>query len=234
MATQSSIKLQIALDVWSLEEAFRILNDVADYVDIIEAGTPLVVNEGMRLMHKIKEKYPNKTFVIDAKITDEFGIAKKAFAAGADVTTVLGILSDESVKAVIKEGKKAGKKVAVDLMNVTNKLQRAKEVVDFGADQVLVHCGIDEQKLGKTPLKELCYFKKSPNIKVGVAGGITLDTIDHYIKAGANIIIVGGALVKSRDRARIASEMKSHFLSHWKYSTKFSAACCFCQPAMWR
>lgn len=103
------MKLQIALDVWSLKEAFSILEEVAQFVDIIEAGTPLVINEGIQAMSKIKKEYPNKTFVIDAKITDEFYIAKKAFEAGADFTTVLGILSDESVKAAIYEAKAAKK-----------------------------------------------------------------------------------------------------------------------------
>lgn len=95
------MKLQIALDVWSLEDAFSIINDVVDYVDIIEAGTPLVATVGIDRLGIVKQKYPQKIFVIDAKITDEFYIAKKAFDAGADFTTVLGILSDESVKAVI-------------------------------------------------------------------------------------------------------------------------------------
>lgn len=146
--------------------------------------------------------------MIDAKISDEFYIAKKAFEAGADFTTVLGILSDESVKAAIYEAKVAKKGIMVDLMNVKDKLKRAKEVTAFGADYVLVHCGIDEQKLGKTPLNELRSIKSSSKIKVAVAGGISLDTIDDYIEAEADIIVVGGALVKNRNRAEAAKQMK--------------------------
>src|SRR3989338_2443676 len=133
------MKLQIALDVWTLEEAFAILDEVVQNIDIIEAGTPLVANVGINSLSKIKKKYPNKLFVIDAKIADEFYIAKKAFDAGADFTTVLGILSDESVKAAIDVGKKEGKEVIVDLINVKDKLQRAKEVKKLGANYVLVH-----------------------------------------------------------------------------------------------
>lgn len=54
------MKLQIALDVWSLEEAFSILAEVAQYVDIIEAGTPLVINEGIKAMRKIKKRIQTK------------------------------------------------------------------------------------------------------------------------------------------------------------------------------
>ncbi len=138
-------KLQIALDVWTLDEAFRILDEVADYIDIIEAGTPLVLNSGIASLVSIKNSYPNKEFVIDAKITDESYIAKKAFDAGADYTTVLGILSKESVLAALNQGKKASKEVIVDLMNVQDKLKKSEEVKKLGAHYVLVHCGLDEQ-----------------------------------------------------------------------------------------
>lgn len=201
-------KLQIALDVWTLEDAFSILDEVVDYIDIIEAGTPLVVNSGIASLAAIKEKYPNKDFVIDAKITDEFYIAKKAFDAGADYTTVLGILSNESVAAVLDQGHKANKGVLIDLMNVQDKLQRSQEVKKLGASYVLVHCGLDEQRLGKTPLSEAKRIKENMDIKVVVAGGINLDTIDDYINTRADIIVVGNALVKETDRRNIAKQMR--------------------------
>lgn len=201
-------KLQIALDVWSLEEAFAILADVAEYVDIIEVGTPLVVNQGISSLKAIKDKYPNKEFTIDAKITDEFYIAQKAFDAGADYTTVLGILSDEAVSSAINEGKKAGKEVMVDLMNVRDKLQRAQQVKEMGANYVIVHYGLDEQRLGKTPLEDLKVIKQSTDIKVAVAGGINLDTLPNYLKEHPDIVIVGKALVENPDRKNAAMKMR--------------------------
>lgn len=202
-------KLQIALDVWSLEEAFAILADVAEYVDIIEAGTPLVVNQGISSLKAIKDKYPNKEFTIDAKITDEFYIAQKAFDAGADYTTVLGILSDEAVSSAINEGKKAGKEVMVDLMNVRDKLQRAQQVKEMGAHYVIVHYGLDEQRLGKTPLEDLKTIKQNTDIKIAVAGGINLDTLPDYLREYPDIIIVGKALVENPNRKHAAEQMRS-------------------------
>lgn len=201
-------KLQIALDVWSLDEAFVILADVAEYVDIIEAGTPLVVNQGISSLKAIKDKYPNKEFTIDAKITDEFYIAQKAFDVGADYTTVLGILSDEAVSSAINEGKKAGKEIMVDLMNVHDKLQRVQQVKEMGANYVIVHYGLDEQRLGKTPLEDLKTIKQNTDIKVAVAGGINLDTLPDYLKEHPDIIIVGKALVENPDRKNVAMKMR--------------------------
>lgn len=201
-------KLQLALDVWSLDEAFVILADVAEYVDIIEAGTPLVVNQGIDSLKAIKDKYPIKEFTIDAKITDEFYIAQKAFAAGADYTTVLGILSDEAVSSAINEGKKAGKEVMVDLMNVKDKLQRTQQVKEMGAHYVIVHYGLDEQRLGKTPLEDLKTIKQNTDMKVAVAGGINLDTLSDYLKEHPDIIIVGKALVENPDRKNVAMKMR--------------------------
>lgn len=105
------------------------------------------------------------------------------------------------------KGKRAKKGVMVDLMNVKDKLGRAKEVIGFGADYVLVHCGLDEQKLGKTPLNELRRIKENSNIKVAVAGGINLDSLGEYIKAKPDIIVVGSALVKNPNRRKIGQSI---------------------------
>ena len=44
------MKLQLSLDFIELEDAFMLLNDVKDYVDIIEIGTPFLINNGARVI----------------------------------------------------------------------------------------------------------------------------------------------------------------------------------------
>ena len=41
------MKLQIALDTCNTKEALAILHDVADYIDVIEVGTPMIIAYGM-------------------------------------------------------------------------------------------------------------------------------------------------------------------------------------------
>ena len=49
------MKLQVSVDLLSLEQAMNLLKEVAPYVDIIEAGTPLIKQEGLKVLSTFKE-----------------------------------------------------------------------------------------------------------------------------------------------------------------------------------
>ena len=49
------MKLQIALDDVTLEEALALVDRVKKYIDIIEIGTPLVYEYGMQAVRIMKE-----------------------------------------------------------------------------------------------------------------------------------------------------------------------------------
>ena len=51
-------KLQIALDLLTLENALDVLSKVAEYVDIIEVGTPLIISEGCKAIETIIQPAP--------------------------------------------------------------------------------------------------------------------------------------------------------------------------------
>ena len=53
------MKLQLALDDITLDDAVELLDKVHTYVDIIEVGSPFIIEEGMRPVRIFKEKYPD-------------------------------------------------------------------------------------------------------------------------------------------------------------------------------
>ncbi len=57
-------------------------------------------------------------------------------------------------------------------------------------------------------MADLKRIKQNLDIKVAVAGGINLNTIEDYIAANADIIVVGNALVKDSNRKNVAQKMK--------------------------
>ncbi|MFX1448880.1 MAG: orotidine 5'-phosphate decarboxylase / HUMPS family protein, partial [Promethearchaeota archaeon] len=67
---QKEPQLQVALDFESLEEALRIAEEVAPFVDILEAGTPLIKSEGIRVVKALKNAYPDKLVCADLKTAD--------------------------------------------------------------------------------------------------------------------------------------------------------------------
>lgn len=86
------MKLQIALDDITLEDALVLVGKVRDYIDIIEIGTPFVYEYGMQAVRAMKEHFPDKEVLADMKIMDAgFYEAEEALKAGADYVTVLGV-----------------------------------------------------------------------------------------------------------------------------------------------
>lgn len=199
--------LQVALDLMNLHRALQIAEEaVAGGVDWIEAGTLLIKSEGMESVRALKKEFPEKTIVADLKTADVGGVeVEMASKAGAQVCIVLGISDDETISEAVRAARKYGSKIMVDVLGVEDKIKRAKEVEALGADYICVHVGIDQQMKGLNPLDTVRKISKAVKIPVAAAGGLNTETVASAVKAGASIIIVGGAITKA---ANVTSEVK--------------------------
>lgn len=215
--------LQVALDFVHGERALEVAADaVKGGADWIEAGTPLIKSEGMDIIRKLKKAFPNKTIVADMKTIDVGGAEVEiASKSGADIVVVLGISSDPTITEAILSARQYGSKVMVDLFNVKDKVTRAKEVEKLGADYICIHVGVDEQMVGGSPLRELKGLAKAVTMPVGAAGGINSETASEVLKAGASIVIVGGAIIKAKNVAAATRSVKKAMTSGEKIKTEF-------------
>ncbi len=206
------MKLQIALDTLTIEECISLLDETKDYVDVIEVGTPFIIEEGMRPVREFKKRYPGLEVLADAKIMDAGELeAECAFKAGADIVTVLGASNDETVLGAVKAAKKYGGKIMIDMIAVKNLAERTAELDAMGVDYICVHTAFDVQASGKNPLDELIVVNQVVNqAKSAVAGGVKLATIDDIVKEGVEIVVVGGAISNAADRPAMAREIKQH------------------------
>ena len=64
------MKLQAALDTLTLEECLELLEETKGSIDIVEVGTPFVIEEGMVPVKAFKDKFPNIEVLADVKIMD--------------------------------------------------------------------------------------------------------------------------------------------------------------------
>jgi 3-keto-L-gulonate-6-phosphate decarboxylase len=79
-----------------------------------------------------------------------------------------------------------------------------------GAHIIGVHTGIDQQIAGQTPFADLAnLLALNLPVKVSVAGGIKQATVQDVVKAGANIIVVGGAITGAKDPGKAAAEIRA-------------------------
>ncbi|WP_077488103.1 3-hexulose-6-phosphate synthase [Sinomonas mesophila] len=203
------MKLQVAMDVLTTEEALTLAKQVAEHVDIIELGTPLVKNAGLSAVTAVKEAHPDKVVFADLKTMDAGELeANLAFTAGADLVSVLGSADDSTIAGAVKAARAHQKGVVVDLIGVEDKVTRAQEVRQLGAKFVEFHAGLDEQAKPGYDLSVLLTAGERARVPFSVAGGVNLSTIASVQRAGADVAVAGGSIYGAENPAEAARQLK--------------------------
>ncbi|WP_416728654.1 3-hexulose-6-phosphate synthase [Fictibacillus sp. JL2B1089] len=204
------MKLQLALDLVDIPGAIELVKEVENHIDVVEIGTPVVINEGLKAVKEMKAAFPNLTVLADLKIMDAAGYeVSQAAAAGADIITILGTAEDESIKGAVEEAKKQGKQILADMIAVKDIEGRAQKLDELGVDYICVHTGYDLQAVGKNSFEDLATIKNVvKNAKTAIAGGIKLETLPDVIKVKPDLIIVGGGITSNDDKKAVAAKMQ--------------------------
>lgn len=203
--------LQVALDLMQLNRSIVIAHEAVDGgADWIEAGTPLIKSEGAEAIRALRREFPEKKIIADTKTMDVGSFEVEIMAkAGADIVTVLGLADDATIEEAVMAGRKYGAEIMVDMINVPDRVERAKQVEKLGAAYICMHMGIDTQMRGEEPpIEVLRKIVESVSIPVAVAGGITAENAGEYVEAGATDVIVGGAIIKTGDIRGAAENIK--------------------------
>ena len=203
--------IQLALDSLDYDTTIKLAQVAHRSVDIIEIGTPCLKVNGLALLKDLKARFPTKQILVDLKTMDAgYYEAEPFFKAGADITTVLGCADVDTIKGVIAVANKYGKKAQVDLINVADKASLARCAADAGAHIIGVHTGIDQQIAGQTPFADLAaLLALGLPVLTSVAGGIKQSTVQDVVRAGASIVVVGGAITGAKDPAASAAEIRA-------------------------
>lgn len=190
-------KLQLALDAITLEDSICLLAQVEKYVDIIEAGTPYIMQNGMQAVERIHAAFPALEILCDGKIMDAGTLeTAELLDAGARYVTVLALTDDQTILDCVAEAERRNALVMADMICVRDIPARVAELENLGVHIIAVHTGVDQQKKGRTPLDDLATITRCvKRAKVAVAGGITLNTVDRYLACHPDIIIVGGGIL---------------------------------------
>src|ERR1043166_2944014 len=195
--------LQVALDFLELSRAMGVAREAwKGGATWIEAGTPLLKSEGLEGIRALRREFPKAYLIADTKTLDagrtEFEAAAKA---GANCATVCVTESDSTVLECIEAGKNYGIAVCVDLLGLKGDrlIETARKCQEWGPHHVGLHLPIDDQMRGLDVTSELRALRPTVSIPIANAGGVNSETAANVVKAGADIVIVGGAISKSAD-----------------------------------
>ncbi len=199
--------LQLALDVLETEQALALAEQTADWVHILEIGTPLLKHEGIGVVREFVRRFPDHVILVDTKTMDVGAYeAEFCFDAGADLMTVLGVADDATISGAVEVAERYRAGVVVDLINVQDKPARAAQAAQLGAQLVGIHSGIDQQARGQGPLADLRSLQRRAG--VAVAGGINAANLPGVLDERPEVVVVGGAITGAEHPEAAAREIR--------------------------
>jgi orotidine-5'-phosphate decarboxylase len=209
-------RLILALDVTDRTKAISISKDVAEYVDAIKIGYPLVLGTGIEIINTLSEFAP---IIADFKVADIPNtnrlICARAFEAGAGAVIVHAFTGHDSLSECVNTGREYNGEIyvvtemshpgAVDFMQA-KALELARLAVESGASGVVAPATRPERvKEIRGVVGELTII--SPG--VGAQGGSAAEAV----RSGADYVIVGRSIYNSKNPAieaeKIAKEIEN-------------------------
>lgn len=211
MSSVTAPIVQVSLDVTTIPEALDMAHAARDAgVDWLEAGTPLILAEGLHGVRALREAFPQVPLVADLKTMDGAGLeGEMMFQAGADMVVVMGQAHDASIMAQVEMARRYGRKVMCDVMLCPDKPGRARRAEELGVDYIIVHTGFDERNLEpeRTPIEDLASVVDAVSIPVQAVGGLSVEQALHTLEMGAEIVVFGAPLVIASDAFKASTDV---------------------------
>lgn len=202
--------LQVAFDLVDVAEVRRVLAALpeSDHI-LIEVGTPLVKMLGISVVKEIRAIRPGAFVILDLKTLDTGNLEVRLAAdSTADAVVISGLAPKKTLELSIREARKTGIYSIIDMLNVTDPLAVLKSL-EVLPDVVELHRAIDMEKSAHawSNIGEIqALAKDGRRLLVAVAGGIRVDTEAAALAAGANILVVGRAITRSKDIRDMAEQ----------------------------
>jgi 3-hexulose-6-phosphate synthase/6-phospho-3-hexuloisomerase len=217
--------VQISLDLTDIEEAVQTARTaVRAGVDWLEAGTPLLLAEGLHCVKRLRHEFPDYPIVADLKTMDGGYLEAEMMAkAGATHVVVMSRAHPATIKQVVRAGRDFGVKVMGDDLGEADKAAACRRMQELGVDYIVHHIGYDERRdpevqaeLGgrmPSPLDALKEIVTAVDIPVQAVGGLSLEQAVQMPLYGAPLVVLGAPLVIDADSFRTAGNDLESVLS---------------------
>jgi 3-hexulose-6-phosphate synthase/6-phospho-3-hexuloisomerase len=206
--------VQISLDLTDIDEALATAAlAMRAGVDWLEAGTPLILAQGLHGVRKLRAAFPGVPIVADLKTMDGGWLEAEMMAkAGATHVVVMARAHVETIKCAVRAGRDFGVAVMGDNMVCPDMIAGAKMLEDLGCDYVIHHIGYDERRgiaaaghRMPSPLDQLREVVQAVSIPVQAVGGLSLEQAVQCPAYGAPLVVLGAPLTIDADAFKTAS-----------------------------
>jgi 3-hexulose-6-phosphate synthase len=205
--------VQISLDLMRIDEALETARMALDAgVDWLEAGTPLILAEGLHGVRALHREFPGIPLVADLKTMDGGYLEAQMMAeAGASHVVVMARAHEETLLATVRAAREFGIKVMGDNLGCRDKVAASVRLESLGCDFVVHHVGYDERRgLASrglpfpSPLDQLEQIVRAVRVPVQAVGGLSLEQAVQCPAYGAPLVVIGAPLAIDSERFRTA------------------------------
>jgi 3-hexulose-6-phosphate synthase/6-phospho-3-hexuloisomerase len=205
--------VQISLDLTNIAEALETARvAIRAGVDWLEAGTPLILAEGLHGIRALRSEFPNVPIVADLKTMDGGYLETEMMAgAGATHVVVMARAHEETIRCVVKAGKDFGVQVMGDNMVSDDMVDGAVRLEQLGCDYVIHHIGYDQRRgiaarglRMPSPLDQLRQVCQAVKVPVQAVGGLSLQQAIQCPAYGAPLVVLGAPLAIDADSFKAA------------------------------
>lgn len=201
------MKIQLAVDRVSIEKAIEIIEQAKDSIDIIEIGTSLFLDYGLESVRRIRKEFDH-TLLADFKTIDEADYEfERIYSSGADIATVMGAGSLETIRLCQKQAQKHKKDYMIDILELHD--EKIEQLAEFEDAIICLHLPSDNEGDIQTYIQEFVEKHQFTN-RLAAAGGIKLEDLPYLKEAGIEIAIVGSSITKSEDIKNTARLFKEN------------------------
>jgi 3-hexulose-6-phosphate synthase/6-phospho-3-hexuloisomerase len=206
--------VQISLDLTDIAEAIATAEmALRAGVDWLEAGTPLILAEGLRGVRQLREHFPDVPIVADLKTMDGGYLEAEMMAkAGATHVVVMARAHPETMRCMVQAGRDYGIKVMGDNLGCEDMVAGARLLEELGCDFVIHHIGFDERRgiaargdRMPSPLDRLREVVAAVQIPVQAVGGLTIEQAVATPSYGAPLVVLGAPLTIDAEAFKTAS-----------------------------
>jgi 3-hexulose-6-phosphate synthase/6-phospho-3-hexuloisomerase len=190
--------IQIALDFPSSDEALAMARiGVEAGVDWLEAGTPLIVSQGLAPIGELVRSFPDYPVLADFKTMDSGGKnVHRTKTQGGHLMTVCANAPDETILSAVAASKETGVRVVADTIGVKQQASRARQCAAWGVDMIYLHYGADQRAAdpGRDSTQWLEEVLAAVAIPVGV-GCFGVEDAVRAVKQGADLVAIGHPVI---------------------------------------
>lgn len=192
------MKLQIAMDMTSVEQYWSVLEKVHDLVDIIEIGN-IGMYEGARLIPMTRAKYPENEILWDQKVQFLYSNIP-AIDLGADYVSVDANAPDSYFQAHLEYGHKKGCKIVGDMITETAGSALMIRLEELGVDQISFHPNAHHDRYPMGEVKQMqCARTVVEHTEICAYGGFTLENIRPVLELKPEVVCVGAGIWAAED-----------------------------------